>query len=80
MPEEPEQCETECPYCHKPVAYKWQKGFIAEPHNVLIADSVWHGECWDEQVRRDIPGEVLDKLASPTRRSILLQPRRGGEK
>jgi hypothetical protein len=41
---------TECPRCGKPVTFRWCDGFIAEPHNVLIASSVLHAACWDEIV------------------------------
>jgi hypothetical protein len=40
-----------CPYCKKPVSYKWDGGFVSEPHNVLIADWVFHTECWDEMCK-----------------------------
>jgi hypothetical protein len=44
-----------CPRCRKPVAYKWERGFVSEPHNVLVADSVFHAECWDAQIAEHPP-------------------------
>ena len=48
--ETPEDCDAICSICDKPVAYKWLNGFVSEPHNVLIADQVFHTECWDRIV------------------------------
>lgn len=39
---------TWCPQCGKLVTYKWDKGFIPESHNTLVADCVYHAACWDE--------------------------------
>lgn len=40
---------TECPYCDEPVTYRWENDFVSELHNILVADCVWHAECWDKQ-------------------------------
>jgi len=48
-PAQIDEANAICPACDKPVAYKWVRngGFLPEPHNVLIADSVFHAECWE---------------------------------
>lgn len=43
---------TECPYCNEPVTYRWEDGFVSEPHNILVADCICHAECWDKQVEK----------------------------
>ena len=47
---EADQGQSVCPICKEPVAFKWVRGggFVSEPHNVLIADCVFHAECWDD--------------------------------
>lgn len=50
-----------CPRCGLPVAWKWalgpRGGFMAEPHNVLVADIVFHAECWDALIEKYPPGD-----------------------
>jgi hypothetical protein len=56
-----DQESSTCPRCGKPVAWKWatgpRGGFVSEPHNALIADCVYHAECWDALVAEHPPGE-----------------------
>jgi hypothetical protein len=40
--------QATCPYCRKPVDYEWDNGFISSPNNVLVADWVFHAECWSK--------------------------------
>lgn len=48
--------ETEiCPYCRKRVRYRWDNGFVPEPHNVLVADWVYHAMCWNKMVEENPP-------------------------
>lgn len=44
---------TVCPKCGKEVTFKWDGGFVTEPHNVLVADWVFHTKCWDEIEKSD---------------------------
>ena len=53
-----EDVSTVCPRCGKPVTFIWQGGLVSEPHNVLVASSVLHVECWDEM------GEALRCIAA----------------
>lgn len=64
-----DQETADCPFCGKPVAYKWVPGggFVSEPHNVLLADSVLHAACfeasvaeWDGEGRLSDPMEDFD--------------------
>lgn len=50
-----EEDATICPYCQLTVSYKWHNGFITEPHNVLIADWVYHSKCWNKQIEEHPP-------------------------
>ena len=56
-----EECYTFCPECGLEVSFKWNKGFITEPHNVLIGDCVYHGECWDKIMQEYFPPEEEEK-------------------
>ena len=53
-----EDVRTICPRCGKPVTFKWRESFVSEPHNVPVASSVLHVECWDEM------GEALRCIAA----------------
>lgn len=55
---------TKCPHCGLPVEYQWDEGFISSPKTVLIADWVYHDECWDE-VTDFPPPEVADDVHYP---------------
>ena len=46
-----------CPYCMKPVLTCWVKGggMVSDPDVTLIADWVYHSECWDKQVEEHPP-------------------------
>ena len=50
-----DQETSQCPVCSKPVTWNWARGlyhgFITEKHNVLMADCVYHSECWDKMER-----------------------------
>ena len=53
-----------CPKCQRPVSYRWKEGFIPEPHNVLVANAVFHTECWEQTLRDNPPGpRETDKMA-----------------
>ncbi len=41
-----------CPYCHGPVIANWVVGggILSDPSYVLVADWLFHTECWDKQV------------------------------
>lgn len=46
-----------CPYCGKTVVGKWQRnaGMLSDPAYVLVADWLFHAECWDKQVAEHPP-------------------------
>lgn len=57
-----EEERTNCPYCGYPVYSHWaigangeQLGMISEPQVDLIADWVYHSECWDKLVEEHPP-------------------------
>jgi hypothetical protein len=43
-----EKFERDCAYCHQPIRLKWKNGFIPPEGVRLVADQVFHDECWDE--------------------------------
>jgi hypothetical protein len=45
-----EQLEQMCPYCKKPVYFIWNNGVVPSDEHVLIADWIYHTECWDKEV------------------------------
>jgi hypothetical protein len=45
----------ECPYCRKQVGIVWNHGVVSKPEYVLIADWVYHSECWDKLVEENPP-------------------------
>lgn len=55
--EETEELVTVCPYCTKPVTSLWVKGggCLSSSAYVLVADWVFHGDCWDKQVEEHPP-------------------------
>lgn len=55
-----EDCTATCPACGKPVEYKWVtgNGFVSEPHNLLIADSVFHASCWEGCAKEVMPADA----------------------
>jgi hypothetical protein len=40
--------ERDCAYCRQPVRLKWKKGLIPPEGACLVADQVFHDECWDK--------------------------------
>ena len=43
--------ESLCPYCkNKVISYWTSKGCISKPEYTLIADWIFHVDCWNEQV------------------------------
>jgi hypothetical protein len=64
-----DQEATPCPRCGRPVAWKWATdphgGFLSEPHNVLVADCVFHAECWDAMIAEHPPGQAPAGEAGP---------------
>ena len=63
-PEAVHQHEATCPRCRAPVPYKWatgpRGGFVSEPHNALVVDSVFHAHCWDALVAEHPPGDPAE--------------------
>jgi len=58
MTTEIEQAFYRCPYCKNLVSTHWivgGKGMLSEPHVALIADWVYHTECWDKLVEEHPP-------------------------
>lgn len=56
--EEFEEEVTKCPECGQDVTTLWLKngrGCLSRPEYVLIADWVFHSECWDKLVERNPP-------------------------
>lgn len=48
---ETETFNTICPYCHKAITVQWRNGLIFDRERYdLIADWLYHRECWDKQV------------------------------
>jgi hypothetical protein len=43
-----EKFERNCAYCRQLIRLKWQKGFIPSEGVRLVADQVFHDECWDK--------------------------------
>jgi hypothetical protein len=42
-----EKFERDCAYCRQPIRLKWKKGLILAEGVCLVADQVFHEECWD---------------------------------
>jgi hypothetical protein len=40
--------ERDCAYCHQPIRLKWKKELIPPEGVRLVADQVFHDECWDK--------------------------------
>jgi len=43
-----ERFERDCAYCCQPIRLKWKKGLIPPEGACLVADQVFHDECWDK--------------------------------
>ena len=43
-----EELQRDCAYCRQPIRLKWNKGLIPPEGVCLIADQVFHDECWDK--------------------------------
>lgn len=42
---------TMCPYCKENVISYWtNRGCLSKPEYLLIADLIYHTECWDKQI------------------------------
>jgi hypothetical protein len=39
--------ERDCAYCRQPIRLKWKKRLIPPEGVCLVADQVFHDECWD---------------------------------
>jgi hypothetical protein len=52
-----ETIKTACPFCGKPVESLWVPGggCLARPEYTLIADWIYHTDCWNTQVKRATP-------------------------
>lgn len=55
MKETIESIEETCPFCGQSVMFQWKGGVISSPEYVLIADWIYHRECWDRQVSESPP-------------------------
>jgi hypothetical protein len=45
-----------CPYCRLPVAVQWtSRGIVPSAEYILVADWVYHANCWDKQVAENPP-------------------------
>jgi hypothetical protein len=59
-----EEFTSPCAECNVKITLKWDNGLIPEAHYVLIADWVYHTECWDKIVEAHPPrppeGEDFD--------------------
>jgi hypothetical protein len=53
-----EKFTQNCSRCNKPIELEWENGLL--PGNyVLIADWVYHPECWDELIALHPPSEFF---------------------
>ncbi len=43
-----EKFERDCAYCRQPIRLNWKKGLIPTAGVCLVADQVFHDECWDK--------------------------------
>lgn len=52
MKENIEEIALKCPYCNEIVLIKWVTGggMLRDAHSTLVADVVYHNECWDKLV------------------------------
>lgn len=52
-----EELASKCPYCDEVVISKWIKGggMLSNPNNVLVADWIYHGSCWDKLIEEHPP-------------------------
>ena len=54
--------EQNCAGCDKPIALKWDNGVILPAGVMLIADWVFHDECWvDPPPVADMSGDDLNE-------------------
>lgn len=62
MPFQFEPETSTCPYCSQDVVSYWSKdGCLSRPlHYVLVADWIFHSECWDKQVMSYPPVDVRE--------------------
>ena len=51
-----EEFTQNCCHCGVPIKLKWNNGLIPGDF-VLVADWVFHPECWDEMVKENPPEE-----------------------
>jgi hypothetical protein len=54
----PEPVWIRCPGCGEKVLTLWapgNRGLISSLSYDLIADTVWHSECWNKQLRENPP-------------------------
>lgn len=47
----PEQLSIPCSGCGKPITVLWTPNGIVPGQYALIADTVWHDECWAKQIK-----------------------------
>jgi hypothetical protein len=43
-----EEFERDCAYCRQPIRLKWKNGLIPSEGVCLVADQVFHDNCWDK--------------------------------
>lgn len=45
--------KTICPGCGNAVSYEWNNGIVSKPDMILVADWIYHWDCW---------GKIEDEL------------------
>jgi hypothetical protein len=40
--------ERDCAYCRQPIRLKWKEGLIPPEGACLVADQIFHDECWNK--------------------------------
>jgi hypothetical protein len=64
-----EKFERDCAYCRQPMRLKWKKGLILPQGVCLVADQVFHDECWDKYRAKDCRKRTRGR-AMQNRRSL----------
>jgi len=50
-----------CPRCKKPIEAEWDNGLVYDREKqALVADYLYHNECWDALVDECPPGKETD--------------------
>jgi hypothetical protein len=63
MTDEPsaEAVETQCAECLEPMTYLWVPGggIVSSPEYVLVADWIFHSNCWERVMERGNQGDEM---------------------